>query len=63
MDTSTQKAAIYGPCDTCGKIFRLRRWRVHIGATVLNPQLGMDYIAWCGCGRNRGAFGKKDKRA
>lgn len=49
MDDPKQKACIYGTCDTCGRWFRMRRWRVHIGAVVLNPGLGMDYVAWCGC--------------
>ena len=49
MDNPNQKAVIYSTCDYCGRWFRMRRWRVHLGATVFNKQLGMDYLAFCGC--------------
>jgi hypothetical protein len=48
MDDPKQKTAIYSTCDYCGRWFRMRRWRVHLGAVVLNKQ-GMDYVAYCGC--------------
>lgn len=48
MDDPAQKAAIYGSCDYCRRRFRLRRWRVRLGALVLN-KMGKDYPAYCGC--------------
>jgi len=48
MDNPNQKAVIYSTCDYCGKWFRMRRWRVHLGAVVLNKQ-GRNYLAFCGC--------------